>query len=146
MSRAAGFTLAEALVALLLLGLAAAALAPAAARRLPGYRLDAATAAVLADLRQAQLDATLGWREAAFRGPGDAVRAGDGGLRHRAGALIGVAVRVEGSDPADPRAIRFLPGGWSPGGRVVLESGGRRSEVVVDWPLGTSRAVAGATR
>jgi len=139
--RNGGFTLIEMLAALVVIGLVGGALTIGIQNRLPGLRLDAATAAALAELRERQVEAISSDREVSLS-LSDLRHTGHS-LRGRRLARIGsVAVEIHGEDPLHPDALRFLPGGWSLGGKLILKDGDRRSILLVDWPLGLVRAEA----
>lgn len=136
-----GFTLIEMLAALVVIGLVGGMLTLGMQNRLPGLRLDAASAAALEELRERQAEAVSLDRETSLslsdlRHPGS-------GLRGRRLAKIGaVTVEIRGGDPTHPDSLRFLPGGWSPGGKLILKDGKRSSILQVDWPLGLVHAGA----
>ncbi|MEA1674695.1 prepilin-type N-terminal cleavage/methylation domain-containing protein [Nitrospirillum sp. BR 11163] len=131
--RDAGFTLVELLVVLAIIGLAGSVLSLGLQQRLPGLRLNAAVSALEEELRNRQSDALVSRRETEFSLKD--LTEGARGVRLR--RIAAVEVRVVGGDPAFPEAIRFLPGGWSKGGRLLLRDAGREKTVLVDWPLGT---------
>ena len=132
---ASGFTLIEMLTTLVVIGLVGGALTLGVQNRLPGLRLESAENAALEELRDRQAEAVSADREsdlsqADLRSPGHGLR------RRRLARIAAVAVEIQGNDPAHPDRLRFLPGGWSPGGRLILKDGARRAIVQVDWPLG----------
>lgn len=135
----AGLTLAEMLVALMLIGLIAVLTAPV--MPFPGrtLALDRAATGVRDTLRGAR-DAALaeGDRRAAVfdlsarsaQGPGGAVFALPKGVEI---AVTGAADERLG---ADRLKIAFLPDGSATGGRVRLSEGGDVTVITVDWLTG----------
>lgn len=136
-----GFTLIEMLIALAIMGLLGGALTLGVQNRLPGLRLDAATAAALQELRERQAEAVWSNQENSLR-LSDLRHPGSGPHARRLARLGAVQVEIHGDDPTHPDELRFLPGGWSPGGKLVLKDGTRQSVLVVDWPLGLVHAEA----
>lgn len=134
--RSAGFTFVEMLVVLMIVGLAGGILALGVQNRLPGLRLDAALAAMEEELRRRQVEALVSGQETAFS-LADLEHIGATAQGRRLRRIAAVDVHIAGMDPHAPEAIRFLPGGWSMGGRVSLRDGSREEIVRVDWPLGT---------
>lgn len=136
-----GFTLIEMLATLVVVGLVGGALTLGLQNRLPGLRLDAASAAALEELRERQAEAVSFDREVSLslsdlRNPGHGLRG------RRLARIAAVTVEIHGGDLAHPESLRFLPGGWSPGGKLILKDGGRLSVLQIDWPLGLIHAGA----
>jgi general secretion pathway protein H len=137
--RNGGFTLIEMLVALTIMGLVGGALTLGVQNRLPGLRLDSATAAALQELRERQAEAVWSDKENSLA-LSDLRHPGRGPHARRLARIGAVQVEIHGDDPAHPDELRFLPGGWSPGGKLILKEGTRRSVLAVDWPLGLVHA------
>jgi general secretion pathway protein H len=134
-----GFTLIEMLAVLVVVGLVGGALTLGVQNRLPGLRLDAAAEAGLEELRERQAEAISSDREVSLslsdlRHPGLSRRG------RRLARISSVTVEIVGEDPVHPDSLRFLPGGWSPGGKLILKDGNRRKVLQVDWPLGLPHA------
>ncbi|WP_044559733.1 prepilin-type N-terminal cleavage/methylation domain-containing protein [Azospirillum sp. B4] len=134
--RNAGFTLVEILVVLAIIGMTGSVLALGLQRRLPGLRLEAAVSALEEELRSRQADAVILRQETTFS-LGD--MQGGKGVAHggRLRRIAAVDLQIVGADPSFPNTIRFLPGGWSQGGRLFLREAGQEKVILVDWPLGT---------
>ncbi|WP_019996591.1 GspH/FimT family pseudopilin [Aureimonas ureilytica] len=142
----AGFTLAEMLVVLALLALAATAAASSFANNRPAGVLSTVTDQLVADLQRTRIDAMrLGrMRHLAF----------DAGERRwqREGAApvplpdgVGLDLttageaRLGGGGDSGAPTIAFLPDGRSTGGRVSLRLGGGERRVEVNWLTGAVR-------
>lgn len=134
----AGFTLVETLVVLAIIGMVSGVMALGLAGRLPGTGLDAAVDAAVDELRQRQTEALLSGAIVRFdprhldQVPITPER------RRRLRRLSSLDMRVEA--PGEDKVLTFLPGGWSPGGRLHLRAGGGEAVIRVDWPLGTIQA------
>ncbi|SFU48874.1 general secretion pathway protein H [Methylobacterium sp. 174MFSha1.1] len=138
---AAGFSLVEMLVVLALLGLAAALGGPSLLTLLPGRQLDAAAASLADELALLRAEAlrtgqrtSLAYDQATARFVSSRPSA-----RPLAMAPLSVGVSVPAESWAGPGEIRFLPGGASTGGRIVLA--GRAGQRVL-----TVSRVTGAVR
>jgi type II secretion system protein H len=131
----AGFTLVETLVVLAIIGLLGGIMALGLTGRLPGIGMDAAVDAAIAELRQRQTEAMLTATSVRF----DPKRLDDLSItperRRRLRRLAAVQMRIE--SPNTENVLVFLPGGWSPGGRLYLRKGAEQAIIRVDWPLGT---------
>ena len=147
-ARDAGFTLAEMLVVLALLALAATAAASSFADNRPARVLSTVTDQLVADLQRTRIDAMrLGrMRHLAF----------DAGQRRwqREGAApvplpdgVGLDLTTAGEarlgggagEESGAPTIAFLPDGRSTGGRVSLRLGGGERRVEVNWLTGAVR-------
>jgi type II secretion system protein H len=133
-----GFTLIESLVVLVIIALIGEALTFEVSNRLPGLRLDQAARATEEQLRSLQTEAMMQDQEADFS-LADLAPRGKGTIGRRLARIASVNVQIQGAEPTHRDQLRFLPGGWSPGGKVVLHDGGRRIVIQVDWPLGIVR-------
>ncbi|MFV3129875.1 prepilin-type N-terminal cleavage/methylation domain-containing protein [Niveispirillum sp. KHB5.9] len=133
----AGFTLVETLVVLAIVGLLGGVMALGLGGRLPGTGMDAAVDAAVAELRQRQTEALLTGAPVRFDPRKLDQAAATPERRRRLRRLAGVEMRVEAAGP-EP-VLLFLPGGWSPGGRLQLRLGDDTAVIRVDWPLGTVR-------
>jgi len=169
-TRAAGFTLIEALVVLALMATAFALFAGALVGALPGQQLRDATHRLAAEMRATRARAVATgvdqsfvidtqartWRSGASDALGDpsAVLPGtkpgasaDGGVR-RQGELddalaLGATVAREEQPGPGLAAIRFFADGSSTGGRVVVRRGDAAWRVDVNWLTGAVRVERG---
>lgn len=169
-TRAAGFTLIEALVVLALMATAFALFAGALVGALPGQQLHDATHRLAAEMRATRARAVATgvdqsfvidtqartWRSGASEALGDAspVHPGtkpgaraDGGVR-RQGELdealaLGATVAREEQPGPGLAAIRFFADGSSTGGRVVVRRGDAAWRVDVNWLTGAVRVERG---
>lgn len=133
----AGFTLVETLVVLAIIGLLSGVAALGLSGRLPGTGLDGAVDEAVAELRQRQAEALLTGVPVRFDPQQLEQAAATPERRRRLRRLTGVEMRVEATGP-EP-VLLFLPGGWSPGGRLHLRMGSDTAVIRVDWLLGTVR-------
>ncbi|MEC4591049.1 prepilin-type N-terminal cleavage/methylation domain-containing protein [Nitrospirillum amazonense] len=133
---AAGFTLVEVLVVLVILGILGAALALGIQDRLPGLRFSAAVAALEDELRNRQVEAMVTGQPVAFS-LDDLKHPAGGAAGRRLRRIAAVTLAIDSADAGRPGAVVFLPGGWSPGAEIRLSEGDRAATVRVDWPLGT---------
>jgi general secretion pathway protein H len=133
--RAAGFTLVEMLVVLVILALVVALVPPLLAGGEARLQLAASAREIAASLRETRSLAIREGRSEAF--------IVDGAGRFRAGAgparrlPQGLLLSITGvADVRARAAIRFFADGSSTGGRLILLRGERRSDVTVDWLTG----------
>lgn len=133
---AAGFTLVEVLVVLVILGILGAALALGIQDRLPGLRFSAAVSALEDELRNRQVEAMVTGQPVAFS-LDDLKHPTGGAAGRRLRRIAAVTLTIDSADAGRPGAVVFLPGGWSPGAEIRLSEGDRTATVRVDWPLGT---------
>lgn len=142
-----GFTLVEVLVVLAVIGLALGVVAMRGPQRSPALDLRAAAGTVAETLRLARSRAVAGNRTVgvAFDVGGPALQM-DGAPPHILPPGIAMAVTATLGNTAGDRlaAIRFAPDGSSSGGRVVLQGGGRRTQVGVEWLTGRVSVADGA--
>jgi general secretion pathway protein H len=133
-----GFTLIEVLVVLVILGLTVALIVARGPARSAGFDLRATADDIAQQLRLARSEAISSDRMTAFTW--DAAH-----RRYETNRVAGGTVPPEvalamttatGGKPRPQDAIIFAPDGSSSGGRVVLDTGGRRLAVVVDWLTG----------
>lgn len=147
-ARAAGFTLLEMIIVLVVLGLA---LGIAVSRGPPNSRgLDVrgAVAQVVQTLRQARGAAIASDAPVAVvvnGARGTVALAGGRPLTLPPGLTLTAASGPEALPGTQLVAIRFAPNGSSSGGRIVLADGRRRMQVGVDWLTGRV-SVADAAR
>lgn len=169
-TRAAGFTLIEALVVMALMATAFALFAGALVGALPGQQLRDATHRLAAEMRATRARAVATgvdqsfvvdtqartWRSGASDALMDTVpptagtKAGtsaDGGVRRQGeldGALtLGATVAREEQPGPGLAAIRFFADGSSTGGRVVVRRGDAAWRVDVNWLTGAVRVERG---
>jgi general secretion pathway protein H len=135
---AAGFTLIEMLVVLVILGLTVALIVSRGPARSTGFDLRATAGDIAQQLRLARSEAiatdritrfTLDPAERRYETNGDV-----GSLLPPDLALT--MTTVTGGTPRPLAAITFAPDGSSSGGRVVLVAGANTVAVVVDWLTG----------
>ena len=146
-NRDAGFTLVEVLVVLAVVGLALGVVALRGPQRSPALDLRAAAGTVAETLRLARSRAVAGNRTVgvAFDVAGPSLRL-DGATPRGLPPGIAMAVTATLGNTAGGRlgAIQFAPDGSSSGGRVVLQGGGRRTQVGVEWLTGRVSVADGA--
>ena len=131
---------------LAILGLALAFVAMRGPPRSAGLDLRGAAGEVAQTLRLARARAITGNRPVgvAFDGAANLVRL-DGAAPRALPPGIAMAVTATADNAAGSiAAIRFAPDGSSSGGRVELESSGRRIQVGVDWLTGRVSVANGA--
>lgn len=142
-----GFTLVEMLVVLAVVGLALGVVALRGPQRSPALDLRAAAGTVAETLRLARSRAVAGNRTVgvAFDVAGPSLRL-DGAAPRGLPPGIAMAVTATLGNTAGGRlaAIQFAPDGSSSGGRVVLQGGGRRTQVGVEWLTGRVSVADGA--
>ncbi len=136
-----GFSLLELLVALSILAVIAALVAPAFAKALEGAQFDTATRNVINGLRQARRLAINENREAVFSldtASGEAW-VNDEAVRIDAPAATAFALTIAASEQTVATAgnIRFFADGSSTGGTIALRNDGKARKVSVDWLTGT---------
>lgn len=137
---AAGFTLLELLVVLVILGLTVTLAVPMFTHAMPGVEARAAARDVAAMLRAAHSLAIAGNREVTVAVDLDRRTVELAGARSRTIAKgIGIGLYTAAEELIDRGAgrIRFYPDGTSTGGRVRLSAGERKYDVVVDWISGS---------
>ena len=135
--RAAGFTLIEVTVVLVILGLGLALLTTRGPLRSTALDLRAATGEVAQALRLARARAVVTDRAVvvAVDPAANAFRVGSGPTQPLPRGVLLEATAAQGQAPG-VAAFRFAPDGSSSGGRVTLTAGGRRATVGVDWLTG----------
>ncbi len=142
-----GFTLVEVLVVLAVVGLALGVVALRGPQRSPALDLRAAAGTVAETLRLARSRAVAGNRTVGvvFDVAGPSLRL-DGAPSRGLPTGISMAVTATLGNTAGGRlaAIQFAPDGSSSGGRVVLQGGGRRTQVGVEWLTGRVSVADGA--
>lgn len=137
--RAAGFTLLEMLVVILLIGIAAAAVAVSVTQGLASARINAASGEIAAALRATRAQAIVQGKEQHFDVDprndtySDAKRKD---VRLPAGLELSVTSALEDRPDAHTGRIRFFPDGSSTGGHIVLRSGRRQWRINVSWLTG----------
>lgn len=132
-----GFTLLEMLIALTIIGLMIGLAVPWVGRGGGGAGLDAAASEIRAALHAARASAIADGRTIGFRG--DAGAYWLGGYRYRlgrGGGAGGVRVATAGTS-----GVAFYPSGASSGGRILLQGGNGRREIVVDAVTGRATLV-----
>lgn len=144
---AAGFTLLEIVVVLVIAAAALALVAPNLGGTLARTRLASSAREVASGLRYARNHAIASGRPAEFwlDVNGHRYSAGDRFKpRQLPDSVKLTLVTADGQTAADGRGfIRFFPDGSSTGGKVVLESTGDRRLVEVNWLTGYVRVQGG---
>ena len=135
--RAAGFTLIEVIVVLVILGLGLALLATRGPLRSAALDLRAATGEVAQALRLARTRAIATDRTVvvSLDPAGNAFRVGSGPAQPLPRGVAMEALATQGAAPGIA-AFRFAPDGSASGGRITLTAGGRQAMVGVDWLTG----------
>ncbi len=138
---AAGFTLVELLVVLLVIALALGAAIPFLARGPDGQRLDAVAAELVGALRKVRADAIRSNGEALFVVAPEARTWRAGETAEPESFPANVVVRAVGARSEMPTehliGIRFFADGTSTGGSITLEQGDAPAlRVAVDWLTG----------
>jgi general secretion pathway protein H len=136
---AAGFTLFELLIVLVILGLTVAVAVPLFARALPGLELTSSARTVAATLREARSLAIANNREVAVAVDIDRRSIDLAGLRTEfldEGISLRLFTAAEELIDRGAGRIRFYPDGTSTGGRVRLIGAGRLYDVDIDWITG----------
>jgi general secretion pathway protein H len=131
----AGFTLVEMLVVLAILALVFAIMPPLLAGTRSRAELDAATHELAAALRETRSLAIREGHSESFVVAARRFRAAGGPMRPLAPELS-LALATAHGEPVPAGAIRFFADGSSSGGRLIVQSGERRSYVTVDWLTG----------
>ncbi|MET0069143.1 MAG: GspH/FimT family protein [Candidatus Thiodiazotropha sp.] len=136
---ARGFTLIELMLVLLLLGLLAGLTPPLFERAFPSLKLKAAARDLAQEIRYIQQTAILTGQPSkvefdlannAYKS--DHVNSGE--VRHLPDGLR--FIRDESGNSPNEQAIlvfKFFPDGSSSGGLLMLDNGGRRFAITVDW-------------
>ena len=138
MGRRAGFTMLEMLVALAIFAMAAALAAQLLRPRSPRLRLESAARALCGVLRAARSRSIATNAAAVVTFDLDAKTysspvGGLGRLPRETALRLSVA---HDEARGDAGAIRFFPDGGSTGGDVVMDLGGSRAEISVNWLTG----------
>lgn len=134
-----GFTLVELLVVLAILALMAVIAVPAIGRLGPGAEVKAAAHSIAAALRQGRVRAIRDNAEVTVAFDMDARLMAIGlgePVRLRPDLVLSMQTATTELLGEGIGQIRFYPDGTSTGGRVGVESGGRRFNVYVDWLTG----------
>ena len=134
---AAGFTLIEVIVVLVILGLGIGLLTTRGPLRSSALDLRAATSEITQVLRLARARAIATDRQivVALDPAGSAFRVGSGPAQTLPRGVVLEATAVQGP-AAGIAAFRFAPDGSASGGRITLTAGGRSTMVGVDWLTG----------
>ncbi|MEW8505137.1 MAG: prepilin-type N-terminal cleavage/methylation domain-containing protein [Candidatus Thiodiazotropha sp.] len=138
-ARSKGFTLIELMLVLLVLGLLASLTPPLFERAFPSLKLKAATRDLAQEIRYIQQTAILSGHTSKVKFDlennayqSDHVNSGE--IRH---LPEGLSFTLDPSSaPLDGGQIlvfEFFPDGSSSGGLLILDNGGRRFAIVVDW-------------
>jgi general secretion pathway protein H len=138
-AREQGYTLLEMLIVLAILGIGTAATGQLVVHRLPGFQVDAGSAAIAAMFREARSIAIRDNREQLVVIDLDArsLQIGSVGRKHQLEGNIGISLVTASSELQGERgAIRFFPDGTSSGGRVRLLADTRANEIIVHWLTG----------
>jgi general secretion pathway protein H len=135
----AGFTLAELLVVIGIMGLILAAVLVARPKT-AATRVAVAARAVAATLQLARAQAMASNAETVVRIDPERRRIGLTRSMHALPRGMTVAVTVAESERVgDSGGMRFYPDGQSSGGEIVLTLEGRTSRIAVDWLTGEPR-------
>lgn len=138
--RAPGFTLAETLVVLVIIGLVLAVLPPLLTRGMPSLRLQNAVRDVSSGLRLARTEALRRGVPAVFELDTGArvLRVPAAGKQRPLPEDIAVEVTTAANEIVDEStaAFRFYPDGSSTGGNILLSVDDRGFRVTVDWLTG----------
>ena len=136
---AAGFTLLEIIVVLVIMGLIAGLVASRGPQRSRGLEARAAIASVVEALRAARGQAIAGNRPVliAVNGARRSVAVQGGPTLQFPPEVTLTAAAGPTGEPSEKLAgIRFTPEGGSSGGRIVLADGKRQVRIAVDWLTG----------
>jgi general secretion pathway protein H len=137
--RAAGFTLIELVVILVLVAAVVAIGASAMSRKLPGQRLREAARELAAELRYTRAQAIASGESKLFTLDAKSREWEAGGKRHgqlgRDIEIVATGARNE-QQRAGVAAVRFFPEGAATGGRFVLSHGSAAWQVDVQWLTG----------
>ena len=135
---AAGFTLIEMLVVLVILGLTVALIVSRGPARSTGFDLRATAGDIAQQLRLARSEAIATDRITRFTlDPAERRYETNGNVGPLLPPELALSMTtVTGGTPRPLAAITFAPDGSSSGGRVVLVAGANTVAVVVDWLTG----------
>ena len=135
---AAGFTLIEMLVVLVILGLTVALIVSRGPARSTGFDLRATAGDIAQQLRLARSEAIATDRITRFTlDPAERRYETNGNVGPLLPPELALTMTtVTGGTPRPLAAITFAPDGSSSGGRVVLVAGANTVAVVVDWLTG----------
>ena len=138
--RAAGYTLVELLVVLVIASLLLAAVPPMLSAAMPGAEVKSAARQLAASLRYARHEAITQRREVALTLDLEERRYSIQGKERESRLPEGLSLALTTGHTEvigkQRGMIRFFPDGSSSGGRIEVASGKRQSTVDVDWLTG----------
>ena len=139
-ARAQGFTLAETLVVLVIIGLMLAVVPPMLVRGIPSLQLKNAVRDMASGLRLARGEALRRGEPAVLEIDMEArlLRVPAAGKKRFIPDTVSVEVTTAADEIADDQvsAFRFFPDGSATGGNILLSSGDLGFRVTVDWLTG----------
>lgn len=135
---AAGFTLVEIMIVLVIVAVAAAVVVPNLGTAFGFSQLRGETRAVVSGLREARAQAVIAGQHVDFQLQGAEWRVGGASRKITSSVSVSLDVPPAGTSPAGS-FIRFFPDGRSTGGRVYLKRKDRVQTIQVDWITGHAR-------